>query len=393
MSSYLYGERNGIHIIDLEQTVPLLHRAIGFVREVVSGGGRVLFVGTKRQASDKVAEAAKRCGQYYVNHRWLGGMLTNWKTISHSIKRLRDFEGRLSEENVGLTKKELLNLTRDRDKLDRALGGIKEMGGLPDVLFVIDTNKEHIAISEAQKLGIPVVAVLDSNSDPSGITYPVPGNDDAIRAISLYCDLVADAVLDGLAAGQAASGVDLGAASLIPALLLAGAALSLPRRPERSLRTVLERLVLSLLPTAVALIHLLPRQAPDPSVGFVYNTLPERGRTLDPQPDRVVFGDPYPFPELTASRPLLTALGVALLVAVIFSWRAARARPEAALATALVLVSVAWPLAWTMHGYAVWPHIVIPLGAALALTLRAAHAAHRSSSATPASSSAPAASR
>jgi hypothetical protein len=181
-----------------------------------------------------------------------------------------------------------------------------------------------------------------------------------------------------------AQGVDLGAASLIPALLLAGAALSLPRRPERSLRTVVDRLILGLLPTAVALIHLLPREKPEPSIGFVYNSVPEQGRTLPVQPDRVVFGDPYPFPSLAESGPLITALGVALLVAVVFTWRAARQRPEVALATALVLVSVAWPLAWRLHGYAVWPHIVVPLGAALALTLRAAHAARRSPSATPA---------
>ena len=184
MSPYLFGERNGVHIIDLEQTVPLLHQALSFARQIVSNGGRVLFVGTKRQASERIAEAAQRCGQYYVNHRWLGGMLTNWKTISHSIKRLREIEDRLAEENIGLTKKELLNLTRERDKLERALGGIKEMGGLPDVLVVIDTNKEHIAVAEARKLGIPVIAVVDSNSDPNGLMFPVPGNDDAIRAIS-----------------------------------------------------------------------------------------------------------------------------------------------------------------------------------------------------------------
>jgi hypothetical protein len=183
-----------------------------------------------------------------------------------------------------------------------------------------------------------------------------------------------------------AQGVDLGAASLIPALLLAGAALSLPRRAERSFRTVLDRLILGLLPTAVALIHLLPRENPEPSIGFVYNSLPEQGRTLPVQPDRVVFGDPYPFPSLAESGPLITALGIALLVAVVFTWRAARQRPEVALATALVLVSVAWPLAWRLHGYAVWPHIVVPLGAALALTLRAAHAGPRSSAAAPASS-------
>jgi len=212
MSPYLFGVRNGVHIIDLEQTVPLLHQALTFARQVVSSGGRVLFVGTKRQASERIAEAAQRCGQYYVNHRWLGGMLTNWKTISHSIKRLREIEDRLAEENVGLTKKEMLNLTRERDKLERALGGIKEMGGLPDVLMVIDTNKEHIAVAEARKLGIPVIAVVDSNSDPDGLMFPVPGNDDAIRAISLYCDLFADAVLDGLQQELLSTGQDVGEA-------------------------------------------------------------------------------------------------------------------------------------------------------------------------------------
>ena len=212
MAPYLFGERNGVHIIDLEQTVPLLHQALSFVREIVAGGGRVLFVGTKRQASERVAEAAQRCGQYYVNHRWLGGMLTNWKTISNSIKRLREIEDNLAEENVGRTKKELLNLTRERDKHERALGGIKEMGGLPSVLVVIDTNKEHIAVAEARKLGIPVVAVVDSNSDPTDLMYPVPGNDDAIRAISLYCELFSDAVLDGLQQELLSTGADAGEA-------------------------------------------------------------------------------------------------------------------------------------------------------------------------------------
>ena len=216
MAPFIFGERNGIHILDLEQTVPMLYRSLQSMREIVAGGGRVLFVGTKRQASDKIAEAAKRCGQYYVNHRWLGGMLTNWKTISHSIKRLRDVEARLAEDNIGLTKKELLNLTRERDKLERALGGIKEMGGLPDVLFVIDTNKEHIAVKEAVNLKIPVVAVVDSNSDPKSVTFPIPGNDDAIRAIELYCDLVADSVLDGIQAEMQAGGKDLGAAEEAP---------------------------------------------------------------------------------------------------------------------------------------------------------------------------------
>ncbi|TQV79119.1 30S ribosomal protein S2 [Denitrobaculum tricleocarpae] len=216
MAPYIFGERNGIHIIDLEQTVPLLHRGLAFVREVVAGGGRVLFVGTKRQASERVADTAKRCGQYYVNHRWLGGMLTNWKTISLSIRRLRDVETRLVEDQTGLTKKELLNLTRERDKLERALGGIKEMGGLPDVIVVIDTNKEHIAIAEANTLNIPVVGVLDSNSSPENITFPIPGNDDAIRAISLYCDLMAESVLDGIQQELTASGTDIGAAEDAP---------------------------------------------------------------------------------------------------------------------------------------------------------------------------------
>jgi small subunit ribosomal protein S2 len=213
MESYLFGVRNGIHIIDLEQSVPMLHRGLQALRDVVAGGGRVLFVGTKRQAQEPVAEAAKRCGQYYVNHRWLGGMLTNFKTISLSIRRLREFDEKINQQQAGLTKRELLELTRERDKLERALGGIKEMGGLPDILFVIDTNKEAIAVREANTLKIPVVAILDSNSSPDGIAYPIPGNDDAMRAIHLYCDLVAGSVLDGLQAEMAASGVDVGAAA------------------------------------------------------------------------------------------------------------------------------------------------------------------------------------
>lgn len=216
MRPYIFGERNGIHIIDLEQTVPMLQRGLEAIREVAAGGGRVLFVGTKRQATEIVSAAAIRCGQYYVNHRWLGGMLTNWRTISNSIKRLRDIEEQLAVEDIGLTKKELLRLTAERDKLERALGGIKEMGSLPDILFVVDTNKEAIAIAEAQKLGIPVVAILDSNSDPRGITHPVPGNDDAMRAITLYCDLVADCVLDGLQAELMSTGVDIGEAEVAP---------------------------------------------------------------------------------------------------------------------------------------------------------------------------------
>ena len=202
-----------IHIIDLQQTVPLLHQALVKVREVAAAGGRVLFVGTKRQASEPIATAAKRCAQYYVNHRWLGGTLTNWRTISGSIARLRELEGLLETGGEGRTKKELLQLTREREKLELSLGGIKDMGGIPDLMFVIDTNKESIAIQEARKLNIPVIAILDTNCDPDGISYPIPGNDDAARAIQLYCDLIADAVLDGLAAGQSALGVDLGAAA------------------------------------------------------------------------------------------------------------------------------------------------------------------------------------
>ena len=211
MAPYLFGVRNGIHIIDLQQTVPALHRGIQAIRDVVAAGGRVLFVGTKRAAAEIVAESAKRCGQYDVNHRWLGGMLTNWKTISLSIKRLREIEERVASGNVaGLTKKEQLNLAREQEKLERALGGIKEMGGLPDILFIIDTNKEALAVQEANKLGIPVVAILDSNSDPAGVTYPIPGNDDALRAIQTYCDLVSGAVLSGIQAEMTRGGADLG---------------------------------------------------------------------------------------------------------------------------------------------------------------------------------------
>lgn len=217
MSSFLFGERNKIHIIDLQQTVPLLHQAMLAVRNVAASGGRVLFVGTKRQASNRIADAARSCGQYFVNHRWLGGTMTNWRTVSVSIKRLRDLDEQLAGETTGYTKKELLNLTRERDKLERALGGIKEMGGLPDILVVIDTNKESIAVAEANKLGIPVVGVIDSNSDPKGIDYPVPGNDDAIRAVQLYCDLMSGSVLDGIQAELSDKGVDLGAAEEAPA--------------------------------------------------------------------------------------------------------------------------------------------------------------------------------
>jgi small subunit ribosomal protein S2 len=212
MGEYIFGARNNIHIIDLSKTVPLLHQALVAVRDVVAGGGRVLFVGTKRQASETLAEAAKKSAQYYINHRWLGGTLTNWKTISNSIRRLKTLEEMLSGETTGLTKKETLQLTRERNKLDRALGGIKDMGGRPDIMFVIDTNRESIAIKEAQKLGIPVVAILDTNCDPDGLTYPIPGNDDAARAITLYCDLIARAALDGISQSAVDSGVDIGAA-------------------------------------------------------------------------------------------------------------------------------------------------------------------------------------
>lgn len=207
MKPFLFGERNGIHIIDLEQSVPMLHAALQAIRDVAAGGGRVLFVGTKRQAQGIVAEAANKSGQYYVNHRWLGGMMTNWKTIANSIKRLKTLE---EQDDLGVTKKERLNLEREKEKLDRALGGIKEMGNLPDIMFVIDTNKESLAIQEANKLGIPVVAILDSNSNPDGIDFPIPGNDDAMRAISLYCDLVTGAILDGLQQSMTESGVDVG---------------------------------------------------------------------------------------------------------------------------------------------------------------------------------------
>lgn len=217
MAPYLYGSRNNIHIIDLSQSVPLLDQALKVVSDTVAGGGRLLFVGTKRQASEIIADAAKRSAQYYVNSRWLGGMLTNWNTISQSIKRLRELEELLAgDEAQKLTKKETLMLTRESEKLERALGGIKDMGGTPDILFIIDTNKESIALQEAKKLNIPVVAILDSNCNPDNVDYPIPGNDDAARAISLYCDLIAKAAIDGIARQQGASGVDLGAAVEAP---------------------------------------------------------------------------------------------------------------------------------------------------------------------------------
>jgi small subunit ribosomal protein S2 len=214
MGDYIFGVRSNIHIIDLAQTVPMLHRALQAVSDTVSKGGRILFVGTKRQAQDPVADAAKRCAQYYVNSRWLGGTLTNWKTVSNSIKRLRSLDEMLaSGEAQAYTKKERLTLQRERDKLDRALGGIKDMGGLPDLLFVVDTNKEDIAIKEARRLGVPVAAVVDTNCDPEGITFPFPGNDDAARAITLYCDLIARAAIDGISRGQGDMGIDIGASA------------------------------------------------------------------------------------------------------------------------------------------------------------------------------------
>ena len=216
MQPFIFGVRNSVHIIDLQQTVPLLHRSLQVIRDIVAGGGRVLFVGTKRQASEAVTESAKRCGQYYVNHRWLGGTLTNWNTISNSMRRLRELDEQLAEESIGLTKKETLRLTRERDKLERSLGGIKEMGGLPDILFIIDTNREHIAVAEARKLGLPIAAILDTNSDPIGIDHPIPGNDDASRAINLYCDLVSRAVIDGIQQEMTAAGVDVGEAEELP---------------------------------------------------------------------------------------------------------------------------------------------------------------------------------
>jgi small subunit ribosomal protein S2 len=216
MKPYIFGDRSGIHILDLSQTVPLLHQALLRVRETASKGGRVLFVGTKRQASEAIAEAAARCAQYYMNDRWLGGTLTNWETVSRSIKRLRELDDLIAQgESTGLTKKELLKLTREQEKLQRVLGGIRNMGGLPDLMFVIDTNKEAIAVKEARKLGIPVVAVVDTNCDPDEVDFPIPGNDDAARAVALYCGLVADAVLDGLAESSMAAGVDIGASDTL----------------------------------------------------------------------------------------------------------------------------------------------------------------------------------
>ena len=232
MSSYIFGTRNNIHIVDLTQTTPLLHQALVKVSDTVAKGGRVLFVGTKRQAADSIADAASRSAQYFMNHRWLGGTLTNWKTISLSIRRLRQLDEILSGDGTGRTKKELLNLTRERDKLNQSLGGIKDMGGTPDLLFVIDTNKEAIAIAEARKLNIPIVAIIDTNCDPDGIDFPIPGNDDAGRAITLYCDLIARAALDGIARGQVLERRRLGAVRSPAARGTADA----PRRLTRRVR-------------------------------------------------------------------------------------------------------------------------------------------------------------
>ncbi|ADE85566.1 30S ribosomal protein S2 [Rhodobacter capsulatus] len=216
MAEFIYGERNGIHIIDLTQTVPMLDAALNVVRDTVAKGGRVLFVGTKRQAAKAVADAAEKCAQYYMNHRWLGGTLTNWKTVSQSIARLKQIDEIMASGAEGLTKKERLGMEREQAKLQASLGGIREMGGLPDLLFVIDVSKEDLAILEAQKLGIPVVAVVDTNCSPKGVDYIIPGNDDAARAIALYCDLVSRAALDGMSAQMGAAGVDLGALEEAP---------------------------------------------------------------------------------------------------------------------------------------------------------------------------------
>ena len=244
MDPYIFGARPNIHILDLSQTVPLLHQALVAVRDSAAKGGRILFVGTKRAASEPVATAAKRCAQYYVNHRWLGGMLTNWQTVSKSIQRLRDLDALLNGgDDTGLTKKETLQLQRELDKLERELGGIKDMGGKPDMMFVVDTLKEGIAIKEARRLGIPVVAILDSNCDPDNADFPIPGNDDSARAIALYCDLIADAVLDGLTQAQLSAGIDLGAAEQIEELALAGELPEelLPETPDAEPEAVMEQ--------------------------------------------------------------------------------------------------------------------------------------------------------
>ena len=216
MGEYIYGDRNGIHILDLTQTVPLLDQALKIVRDTVARGGRILFVGTKRQAQKPVAEAAERCAQFYMNHRWLGGTLTNWQTVSKSIQRLKQIDAMMSDGAEGLTKKERLHIEREQGKLQASLGGIREMGGVPDLIFIIDVGKEDLAILEATKLGIPVVGIVDTNCSPKGVTHVIPGNDDAARAIALYCDLIARAALDGMSAQMGAAGVDLGALETAP---------------------------------------------------------------------------------------------------------------------------------------------------------------------------------
>jgi small subunit ribosomal protein S2 len=216
MGEYIYGDRNGIHIIDLTQTVPMLDAALNIVRETVAKGGRILFVGTKRQAQKPIAEAADKCAQFYMNHRWLGGTLTNWKTVSQSIQRLKQLDELMGQGAEGMTKKERLNMEREQSKLQASLGGIREMGGTPDLIFIIDVGKEDLAILEAQKLGIPVIGVVDTNCSPKGVDYVIPGNDDAARAIQLYCDLVARAALDGMTAQMGAAGIDLGALEAAP---------------------------------------------------------------------------------------------------------------------------------------------------------------------------------
>jgi small subunit ribosomal protein S2 len=265
MESYIFGIRNGVHIIDLGQTVPLMHRGLQAVSDTVARGGRVLFVGTKRQAADQIADAAKRCAQYFVNARWLGGMLTNWKTISNSIQRLRQVEETLASGAQGLTKKERLMLSRERDKLDRTLGGIKDMGGTPDLIFVIDTNKEQLAIEEARKLGIPVVAILDTNCNPDAITFPIPANDDAGRAISLYCDLVARAAIDGISRHHSDLGIDTGAADAPVAEPLPEAATEAPATEAPAGEVLAGEAPVAEAPAAVVAFERLvgPRGAPD----------------------------------------------------------------------------------------------------------------------------------
>ena len=276
MAPYIFGARSGIHIMDLSQTVPLLHTALKEVRAIAAKGGRVLFVGTKRAASDPVATAAKRCAQYYVNHRWLGGMLTNWQTVTKSIARLKELEALLgdqgAEAETGLTKKENLKLDREMQKLEKALGGIKDMGGKPDLMFVIDTNKENIAIKEARRLGIPVVAILDTNCDPASADMPIPGNDDAARAIQLYCELMADAVLDGMTEAQASLGQDIGASENVEEVML--------QTPAAAPAPVAEA-------TPVAAAAVAPAAAPEPA----------------PTPEPAPAPAPEPAPSPVAEKP------------------------------------------------------------------------------------------